>query len=379
MPRFHAGLRWSLAKAFTLIELLVVIAIIAVLIGLLLPAVQKVREAAARIKCANNLHQLILACHTYNDTSGTLPPSGYQNPAWTSVNGGSWTGNGGWQCDKGSFNLYILPYMEQDNLFRQVAQFQLYAPNVDTITQAFFHDLNGNLLPNSAEYSGAAVLPKLLPYHRCPSDSWNPAAMHSNYVGNGGISDYSGSWASCGYDPFSPLYCNGSKMTPPHNWSCYDGQEHGAFAYVNDPTYPPFRLASFSDGLSNTIVLGEDLLDKQEYLYENQDFANNGPNARGCWTMDNGFELHTATIPINYPITSEALEPYACGPNGSNSDAQHAALNLSVSAGFKSNHSGGVNFAFGDGSVHFINQSIDPITLIQLCIRNDGEVVSLPF
>jgi prepilin-type N-terminal cleavage/methylation domain-containing protein/prepilin-type processing-associated H-X9-DG protein len=363
-------------QAFTLIELLVVIAIIAVLIGLLLPAVQKVREAANRLKCQNNLKQLALACHSYHDANGTLPPAGYSNPAWGSDGSADsfWQNDGGWSYDKGSFHLYILPYMEQDNLFRQVSQFGLNTPKIDTITRAIYHDVNGNVVPKGA---GVLMGTERIPYHRCPSDSWNSSAHAINYVGNSGIQDNSGSWANCGYDPFSPLYCNGGAMTPPHTWSCY-GPEAGMFHYADDPTYRPCNLASATDGTSNTVLLGEDLPDKHEYLYENAD--PNAEHARGPWTYDggSGFSIHTATIPINYPITSEDLEPYACGPNGSNSDAQHAALNLSVSAGYKSNHTGGANFAFVDGSVHFINQNIDQITLIRLCVRNDGEVVTLP-
>ena len=119
-------------QGFTLIELLVVIAIIGVLIALLLPAVQKIREAANRTKCLNNLKQLALACHNYHDTNKTLPPAGFENPAW--VQTGTWDQNGGWVMDKGGFHLYILPYMEQDNLFNFYRQ--RFAPNNMIISAA---------------------------------------------------------------------------------------------------------------------------------------------------------------------------------------------------------------------------------------------------
>src|SRR3954451_4463452 len=107
MPRVRLQIRLWPKRGFTLIELLVVIAIIAILIGLLLPAVQKVREAAARAKCSNNLKQYALACHTYHDVNNVFPPGGKINA------------NGNWD-EKGSWQVYILPYMEQDPMFKSI-------------------------------------------------------------------------------------------------------------------------------------------------------------------------------------------------------------------------------------------------------------------
>jgi prepilin-type N-terminal cleavage/methylation domain-containing protein/prepilin-type processing-associated H-X9-DG protein len=316
-----------LTTGFTLIELLVVIAIIAILIGLLLPAVQKVREAAARSKCQNNLKQYGLACHTYQDNNNKLPPGGYYN----------------WD-ERGSFQVYVLPYMEQDNLYKAIAAAAGGA--VDTTTNSVGIAASKGVFNNVK-----------LPYGRCPSDGeWDANATVSNYVGSLGpqCATCIGN-SNCTYQP-NQQYCNGQAL----GWGYPTSPDHGNSVATQDirglfnRLGATIKFASIPDGLSNTIMIGESLPGSHDHLASNQ------------WWAYNGGSSHCTTIvPINYLMPEDV--------NNSDPTCHKWWSNWNVSWGFKSYHSNGANFVFADGSVHFLQQSIDVRTYNLLGCRNDGQ------
>src|SRR5438876_9585811 len=172
---------WRKWGAFTLIELLVVIAIIAVLIGLLLPAVQKVREAANRLKCQNNLKQFGLAFHNYYDTNQKLPPGGGIGPNLTKLNTAAGDPNkyNIWGADKGSWLVYSLPFLEQDNLYKAIPhKFNSTVPDPPD---------DNLMIWDWTPYDPNYPWPVKLPYGRCPSDGWNVDASYvTNYAGSMG-------------------------------------------------------------------------------------------------------------------------------------------------------------------------------------------------
>jgi prepilin-type N-terminal cleavage/methylation domain-containing protein/prepilin-type processing-associated H-X9-DG protein len=319
---------------FTLIELLVVIAIISALIGLLLPAVQKVREAAARIQCANNLKQHALACHLYEETRSAFPPGGMVLP-----NGPGW-GNLDWQSNKGTWLVYTLPYMEQGNVYNEIPNLEV--PHFDSIGAA----------------ENAGVLPFTYRMLRCPSDGAVPEWFTSNYVGSMGPECLD---LKCDTAPFAQ-YCNEPAWG--YTTSADDGTTdnpawvRGMFARDG----ARITLASVTDGTSNTLLLGETLPSQNIHMLVYP------------WYSVYGTQIISTIIPINYPIDEKDFS--WCGSQSAGS--LHSMTNNNVAWGFKSRHPAGANFAFVDGSVRFIQQTIDHKTYQLLGCRNDGQIVEVP-
>jgi prepilin-type processing-associated H-X9-DG protein/prepilin-type N-terminal cleavage/methylation domain-containing protein len=313
--------------AFTLIELLVVIALIAVLIGLLLPAVQKVREAAARTQCTNNLKQYGLACHNYHDVYGLFPPGGLNIPH---------VFNGG---DKGSWQMRVLPYLEQENIWRLVPVDTLATPKVDSI--GLFKKNAGGSVPR-------------LPTSQCPSDGTD-GQQQTNYAGSFGP-DCIGAPSGCPR-PFEH-YCNQTNNSFGWNYpggSDQDTTDPGHVRGMFNRGGAPINIGSVTDGTSNTLLIGETLPNETNDMRIDKGWAGFFGNS-SCTTI----------IPLNYQVR----------PNLScSNDPTHWLGNWGVSQGFKSRHTGGVNFAFVDGSVHFLSQNISHETYQKLGCRNDGQVI----
>ena len=326
-------------RGFTLIELLVVIAIIAVLIALLLPAVQQAREAARRSQCQNNLKQLMLALHNYHDTYSMFAFNYNLNPT-TGIAGPGATGA---TCKGRSWMSMILPQIEQGNLFQQID------PNRDMSDPNYNAPTNPNVIV--AKTVGPAFL--------CPSDSGSgDGRLAGRLDAFDGASPSATPWAVNSYKGVVGSGWNYAGFVFSTSRGRNAGQvqgldlTNGMFCrnHAANATSPPpatTRLRDLIDGTSNTLAIGEAL----------PDLCNR------TWWFGWNSSIATAGLPLNYYVTYVQSNP----TNPSDWNRNY---------GFNSRHTGGGQFALGDGSVRFVSQNIDLAIYRAVASISGGEAVS---
>jgi len=336
--------------AFTLIELLVVIAIIAILIGLLVPAVQKVREAANRAQCQNNMKQIGVALQNYHGVYKRFPVGQYNDD----------NRNWGWMTA-------LLPYVEQENVYNALmtgsgVNFLIFVPgggpntfagqasgfNADNFNTTYTAaspppaGSGGGGVVNLTAGGGAAAT--IIPIYMCPSDPWQTLSNNqygkTNYLGNIGNDVNAGTTWGCG-SPTGAIQ-NGVLLQSNNNNSTWT-----------------VSIAMITDGTSNTVAVGEVTSNNNNYLVTQTNhiptWAGGNPNFAACGSQrqDNYFRIMDTAFPLN-----------------------NKAVASQADFGFSSQHSGGANFVFCDGSVRFISTGIDANTYRAIGSRNGREPAS---
>jgi prepilin-type N-terminal cleavage/methylation domain-containing protein len=359
-------------SGFTLVELLVVIAIIGVLVALLLPAIQAAREAARRSQCANNLKNLGLACLNFHDVKKNFPQS---IPHWGMDNWTAECSNGanvvaaanepkpatgyngkGWIVD-------ILPQLEQPAFHDRIVQ--NYNITSTAANAAFRARANNGL--GMGEMAIRDIVATQLPILSCPSDEsakpsdgeqwyWNfqpgTVTATTSYKGCIGDSLLSSDAARCGTDVDPPATFVGpnsqlnSGSPDTHNTLSNNG------IFQRTSIWRPLNMKSVSDGTSNTFMIGENVVF--------MDYHSAAYFSDGDWA--------TASIPLNYMPANARPENFK--------DQETPALSKAV-RGFKSLHAGGAQFVMADGSVHFVQETIETIAYRGLATREGGEIAVL--
>jgi prepilin-type N-terminal cleavage/methylation domain-containing protein len=326
---------------FTLIELLVVIAIIAILVALLVPAVQKVRSAAARTQCTNNLKQLGLAFHNYHNSYKYLPPESiYPNNLYDTAVA---SGGAGLTAVDGYANWawLILPYVEQGNQYALMNIQFPYSTQVPAAVQGqpavFMCPARPPAVPSVGDPQPGAIGD----YASCHGNISGPTATE---VTAQGAIVVAGSWTtSTGVAP------NGTTQVSVTGWT------------------HQVSLGNISDGTSNTLMIGEKHIRPASMRGMNEDRSIFDGNLN-CYRRIAGYDGLGITYPIPNPPTGATLYPLTI-----ESDTTSTS-----NAYFGGPHPGGVLFAFCDGTVRAVPQSIDPYTLCYLAARADNQTISLP-
>jgi prepilin-type N-terminal cleavage/methylation domain-containing protein len=304
------------AAAFTLIELLVVIAIIAILIGLLLPAVQKVREAAARSQCANNLKQIGLAIHSYHDANRKLP-----------------YGRSGGGASRHSWAVLLLPYLEQTGLW------QIYTNSYTGVTQDYgINQISSTTVPDIKTARETQV-----PVFFCPSRRQPTASLTDLVNAPPSTPNPDDPYGS----PGDYAACRGDGNTTTVSGVTADT---GMFLQTGTQTAPKaqlkIRFADIQDGLSNTFAIGEKHVPIGTFNDQNDGSIWSGGYPAGIFRRAG--EGSTIAFSPNDPVTGE---------------------------NFGSWHTGVSQFVFGDGSVHVLSSSVPGSTLGLLANRADGQPI----
>ena len=350
-------------RAFTLIELLVVIAIIAILIGLLVPAVQKVRAAAARAQCSNNVKQICLAMQTYHDTFKTFPPAALPTtpaqPGWDPV--GNWAMRGG--CTNGSvagcfgmtWQALIFPYIEQTPLYNAWKKAK-----------------------SSQDPANQAIVTTLIPIYLCPSDNVKPALCQpntqgwfmakGNYGANGGAgrtNAHSYNNANIPNGHYENVGVRRGLMEPRHQSVTKAGR----------------TMSEIRDGTSNTVCVTEMLQG-----------ISAGDDSFGLWALAgaNIITVYNDNVdPTVLPVPAAQVQGPNCDARGAfcksytpycdnghlNVDPIYGCEDSDHATGARSYHTGGVNVGMIDGSVRFVADSVSPTTWYALFTIAGNEVL----
>ncbi|MEZ6064405.1 MAG: DUF1559 domain-containing protein [Planctomycetaceae bacterium] len=319
-------------RGFTLIELLVVIAIIAILVALLLPAVQQVREAARKSQCQDHLHNIAIAVADYEISHSVLPPGAF----WSVPDPGG-------AAQKGSILVHLLPYVEQKPLFDMI-DFSL--KNIDGAT-----DPAGDLI--RSKYSVAVYL--------CPTDTAGDfyrdgeiGQLGATTVGNNAAQNYAacvGSQTTGGAGGNPSCACT----SPFHTLALQGAGERNGVSGVFTRSWRTINIGDVVDGTSNVIYFGE----------IRPECSNHHDN--GWFVSNNGQGLTSTVNPVNY---DSCRRDATAGCN--------AWCNWQTELGFRSLHPGGCQFVMGDAAVRFFSENIDYNSYQRLGGKADGQPVSLP-